>query len=344
MQIMMKTILFIDDNTEMLENTAELLELSNYKVYTASNGRDGVKLAQKEKPDLIICDVMMPGLDGYEVLHILSQNENTQRIPFIFLTAKSAKTDFRKGMNLGADDYLTKPFEEMDLLRTIEHKLKKFEARNSMVNDTKEITVDDLLAQANVKIFKAKEKIFYESESPSFVFYILEGEVKSWKIDAYGKELITNIYRHGEFIGYTAVIDETSYKHSASTLMETKLAAIPKSKFLEWIKNNHSASEVFLKKMANTIVSTNEKLLKVSYGSLRERVAQSLLKIAKSSEFNEEMLTIEYSREDLSNVVGTATESLIRVLKEFKDDKLINVDKRKIEIIDKAGLEKLALN
>jgi len=341
----MKTILFIDDNVEMLENTAELLELSNYKVFTASNGKDGIKLAQKEQLDLIICDVMMPGLDGYEVLHILSQNEKTQRIPFIFLTAKSAKTDFRKGMNLGADDYLTKPFEEMDLLSTIDSKIKKFEARNEKINEeVPELCIDELIAKAKIRIFNAKEKIFYDSESPSFVYYILEGEVKSWKIDAYGKELITNIYRSGEFIGYTAVIEETAYKHSASTLKETKLAAVPKSEFLSWIKNNHSASQVFLKKMANTIASTNEKLLKVSYGSLRERVAQSLLKIAKTSDLNQEVLTIEYSREDLSNLVRTATESLIRVLKEFKDDKLINVDKRKIEIIDKTGLEKLALS
>lgn len=334
---MSKTILFIDDNSEMLENTAELLELSNYKVFTASNGKDGVRIAKKEALDLIICDVMMPGLDGYEVLHILSQDPKTQVIPFIFLTAKSGNSDFRKGMNLGADDYLTKPFEEMDLLKTIENKLKKFEVRKSAVDHG--VSAEEIVAKASVRIFKAKEKIFYDSESPSFVYYILEGEVKSWKIDGYGKELITNIYTEKDFIGYTAALEGTAYKHSATTLKETKLAAIPKAEFLDWVNHNSTASSFFLKKMANTIVSTNEKLLKVSYGSLRERVAQSLLKIA--SEDAQKNLVIEYSREDLSNLVGTATESLIRVLKEFKDDKLINIDKRKIEIIDQERLKKL---
>ena len=339
----MKTILFIDDNTEMLENTAELLELSNYKVYTASNGKDGVKLAKKEHPDLIICDVMMPGLDGYEVLHILSQDPSTEMIPFIFLTAKSGKSDFRKGMNLGADDYLTKPFEEMDLLSTIERKLKKFAKRVQANPVEVALDIEDLISAAPVKIFKAKEKIFYESENPSFVFYVLEGEVKSWKTDSYGKELITNIYNAGEFIGYTAVLEETTYKHSASTLKDTKLAAIPRAEFIEWVKQNPQASSLFLKKMAGTIVEGNEKLLKVSYGSLRERVAQVLVKLAAKGAQGE-VKTIEYSREDLANLVGTATESLIRVLKEFKDDELIRIDKRKIEIMDLAGLKQVALD
>ena len=338
----MKTILFIDDNTEMLENTSELLELSNYKVFTASNGKDGVKLAKKEHPDLIICDVMMPGLDGYEVLHILSQDPATEMIPFIFLTAKSGKGDFRKGMNLGADDYLTKPFEEMDLLSTIERKLKKFAKRVQANPAEIAMEIEDLIGNAAVKIFKAKEKIFYESENPSFVFYVLEGEVKSWKTDSYGKELITNIYHRGEFIGYTAILEETAYKHSASTLKGTKLAALPKAEFLAWVKQNPKASHLFLKKMAGTIVEGNEKLLKVSYGSLRERVAQVLIKLAIKGQ-PAEIKAIEYSREDLANLVGTATESLIRVLKEFKDDALIRIEKRKIEVLNIEGLKKVAL-
>lgn len=335
----MKTILFIDDNAEMLENTAELLELSNYKVFTASNGKEGIKLAKKESPDLIICDVMMPGLDGYEVLHILGKDPKTEIIPFIFLTAKSGKSDFRKGMNLGADDYLTKPFEEMDLLSTIERKLKKFSTRNvvpvEVVSDK-----ESIVKKASVKIFKAKEKVFYESERPSFVYYILEGEIKTWKVDPQGKELITNIYKANEFIGYNAIIDGTTYKDSASTLKDTKLAAIPKTDFLDWIENNSAAANLFLKKMAETIVGNDEKLLSASYASLRERVAQILVKLVDTTKDDDERL-IDYSREDLSNLVGTATESLIRVLKEFKEDKIINIDKRKIKIVDIDALRKI---
>src|SRR5437868_6057443 len=101
---MSKLILLIEDNREVRENTAEILELSNYKVITAQNGKEGVKLAQGNKPDLIICDIMMPELDGYGVLHMLSNNSRTGTIPFIFLTAKAEKSDYRRGMTMGADD------------------------------------------------------------------------------------------------------------------------------------------------------------------------------------------------------------------------------------------------
>ena len=121
----MKKILVIEDNPDVRENLAEILELSGYKVSTAQDGKVGVSIANKEDLDLILCDVMMPELDGYGVLRILNRNPKTSGIPFIFLTAKSEKTDFRKGMGLGADDYITKPFDDVDLLDAIEMRLKK---------------------------------------------------------------------------------------------------------------------------------------------------------------------------------------------------------------------------
>ena len=100
---MKKKILLIEDNADVRENAAEILSLAGYDVQTAVNGKSGVDMAQKDKPDLIICDIMMPELDGYGVLHILSKSADTAGIPFIFLTAKTEKADIRKGMNLGAD-------------------------------------------------------------------------------------------------------------------------------------------------------------------------------------------------------------------------------------------------
>src|SRR6188768_673842 len=132
----MKRILLIEDNLEVRENTSEILVLANYNVITAENGKTGVELAQTAKPDLIICDIMMPELDGYGVLHILSKNEETSSIPFIFLTAKTEKTDIRKGMTLGADDYLTKPFDDTDLLNAIETRLRKQQLRSSHYENT----------------------------------------------------------------------------------------------------------------------------------------------------------------------------------------------------------------
>src|SRR6202008_4481994 len=103
----MKTILLIEDNLDVRENTAEILELANYKVLQAENGKIGVDIALNVKPDLIICDIMMPELDGYGVIHLLNKTADTASIPFIFLSAKSERIDLRKGMEMGADDYIS---------------------------------------------------------------------------------------------------------------------------------------------------------------------------------------------------------------------------------------------
>src|SRR5829696_2138393 len=124
---MEKRVLVIDDNTDLRENTAEILDLAGFKTFTAENGKRGVEVATREKPDVIVCDIMMPELDGYGVLHLLRKNPDTQNIPFIFLTAKTERSDFRKGMEMGADDYVTKPFEDIELLNAIEVRIKKLE-------------------------------------------------------------------------------------------------------------------------------------------------------------------------------------------------------------------------
>lgn len=123
--MIMTTILAIEDDTKIRENIQEILELEGFDVLTAANGRIGVQLAQAHHPDLIICDVMMPELDGYDVLVTLRQDPNTLKIPFIFLSAKATTADFRKGMSLGADDYLTKPFTPSELREAISIRLQK---------------------------------------------------------------------------------------------------------------------------------------------------------------------------------------------------------------------------
>src|ERR1044071_2247224 len=116
----MKTVLFIEDNPEIRENMGEILEMANYHVLLAPDGRQGAALALAQKPDIIICDIMMPELDGYGVIHLLQKHEQTQHIPFIFLTARAERSEMRRGMELGADDYITKPFSGTELLQAIE--------------------------------------------------------------------------------------------------------------------------------------------------------------------------------------------------------------------------------
>jgi DNA-binding NarL/FixJ family response regulator len=123
----MKKILVIEDEPEMRRNITTLLRYHEYEPIAAANGRDGVQAARREKPDVILCDVMMPELDGYGVLQALQLDASLARTPFIFLTAKGEKDDLRSGMNLGADDYLTKPVANADLIRAIEARLRRSE-------------------------------------------------------------------------------------------------------------------------------------------------------------------------------------------------------------------------
>jgi len=123
----MKKILVIEDDYMVRENLQSLLTRVGYQAFQAENGNKGVKVAKEVIPDLIICDILMPDIDGFEVIEILSKEASTAIIPFIFLSAKAELDDFREGMRLGADDYLTKPYSVSDLLNTINSRLQKRE-------------------------------------------------------------------------------------------------------------------------------------------------------------------------------------------------------------------------
>lgn len=123
----MKKILIIEDDPEMRRNLTTILKLEGFQVSAAENGRKGVEAAPAFLPDLILCDVMMPELDGHGVLRELQNNAATMRVPFIFLTARGEKNDVRAGMTLGADDYLTKPVDKVDLLKAINTRLSRVE-------------------------------------------------------------------------------------------------------------------------------------------------------------------------------------------------------------------------
>jgi DNA-binding response OmpR family regulator len=190
---MAKTILVIDDNNDLRENTAEILDLAGYKTLTAENGKRGVEVATREKPDVIVCDIMMPELDGYGVLHLLRKNADTQNIPFIFLTAKTERSDFRKGMEMGADDYVTKPFEDIELLNAIEVRLKKAEVLQQNYSSTpqglaqfvKDVKDTGLLKhlsdQYAVENFNKKQTLYQEGKRPRFLYYLVSGKVKALK-------------------------------------------------------------------------------------------------------------------------------------------------------------------
>jgi len=350
----MKKILIIEDNDEVRENTAEILELSDYEVMTASNGKEGVSIALKEKPDLIVCDIMMPQLDGYGVLHLLSKHKETSTIPFIFLTAKSEKQDFRKGMELGADDYITKPFEGTELLNAIETRLKKTEQfKASVIADAKAVNdfINKAKESANLKLtsnerdvydYKKKHVLYSEGQRPKVVYFVISGKIKIYKTSFDGKELITGINGPGDFFGYTAILEETNYRDNAQTLEDSRLMLIPREDFLELITNDTRIARQFISIITKNILEKEENLLNLAYNSLRKKVAYGLsLLVEKYKEPGKEKIVVDISRENLAQTIGVATESLIRTLADFKGEGLIDIQTGKVILLNEKKLKNL---
>jgi CRP/FNR family cyclic AMP-dependent transcriptional regulator len=350
----MKQILLIEDNQVLRENTAELLELANYKMLVAANGKVGVDLALKHKPDLIICDIMMPELDGYGVLHMLSRNNETSSIPFIFLTAKTEKAELRKGMEMGADDFITKPFDDVELLKVIEIRLKKADVlKTHFSQDITDVNalIKNVAASAEIKltsdervisIYKKKQLVYSEGKRPVAIYHIVSGKIKTFKVNEFGKELITGIYTDGDFIGYTTVLEETAYTDTAEVLDDAELMIIPTVDFLQLIYNNPLVSKQFIKLLAKNVLENEEKLLTIAYQSLRKKVAMGLIEVF--DKFKTEQCSnpeIIISRQDLSHIVGVATESLVRTLSDFKAEKLVDLEAGKIIILEEKKLRNL---
>jgi len=341
----MKKILLIEDNLDIRENTAEILDLARYKVFTATNGKEGVEIAQIEKPDLIICDIMMPILDGYGVLHLLSKNEETSGIPFIFLTAKSERSDFRKGMEMGADDYITKPFDDVELLNAIESRLKKneilkkefkrnIEGLDELINQVQG-SLENLSEGREPRIYKKKEDIYQEGNYPKGIYFINKGKVKIYQTNEHGKDLITELYKEGDFFGYLDLLQDSKNTNSATALEDSEIYMIPREDFFSLIYKNPQVSRKFIQMISNDLRENEKQLLKLAYNSVRKRLAEALVKLSdKYKKEGESIFSMNVSREDLANMVGTATETVIRTLSDFKDEKYIEVSGSLISILN----------
>lgn len=347
----MKTILVIEDNEDIRENVAEILTLSDYKVLTAANGKEGIEVAQKHVPDLIICDIMMPGVDGYGVLHILHKDPATQNIPFIFLTAKSERSDFRAAMEMGADDYITKPFAGNELLNAIESRFKKNEIikktlsadleglrelQNAVAN-TK--TLEALSEESNSNAYKKKQVIYKQGNHPHYLFYIQKGKVKTYKTHEDGKDLVIDLYNEGDFFGYTALLEGSAYTETAEAIEETELALIPRKEFEDLLNSNPSIAKKLISLLSKNVVAKENQLLGIAYNTLRKKVAEALVSMLKKYHVNKkEPFVVDLSREELATIAGTATESLIRTLSDFKTEKLIDIKSGKVVITDESKL------
>lgn len=348
----MKTVLLIEDDTVLRENTSELLELSGYKVLKASNGKVGVALAKKQHPDIVICDIMMPELDGYSVLERLSKSKLTKYIPFIFLSAKTERDDVRKGMNLGADDYITKPFTEDDLISAIESRLAKvsiLQELNSLQDSyTKHPGENEIKTLNDLKnffddygeefAFKNEEIIYREGDHSNYIYLISKGVVKCHRIDDQGKELVTTLFKEDDLFGYTSFTQNIPHKETATAIADTNLLGVSIMDFNDIINKNHKVVLELVDLLTDDLSVVKEQLIQMAYGTVNQKTAATILKFAKKINRKPDD-PIKISRNDLASVAGIAPETLIRALTEFKKQGIIKAEGRNIKVLDIQKLE-----
>ncbi len=343
----MRKIVVIEDNNDIRESIVEILELANYKVVLAKNGIEGVELAIAEVPDLILCDIMMPDLDGYGVLYLLAKNAKTSSIPFIFITAKSERADLRKGMEMGADDYLVKPFGRLELLNAIEIRLNKKLKEQQFYSQSLEQDISDipkkvglaelskLIHKSQSRIFKKNQVVHYESDSPLGIYLVLSGKIKTTKMTEDGRELITAFYRQDDFLGANSLLSNHLYNDTATALEESHLCFFSKQQFDELLRLYPDVSKKFLNILSNEILTKDYSLLQLAYQSVRKRIAEAIVDLFKHD------TTIRISRDDLAALTATATETVSRTLTEFKNEGLIEKKGSVLKIVNMDKISKM---
>lgn len=346
---MNKKVLIIEDNDDIRENVIEILELAGYTVTSASNGKAGVELAFSDMPDIILCDIMMPELDGYGVLYMLSKRPETIAIPFIFLTAKAEHFDRRKGMEMGADDYLTKPFDDMELLAAIESRLKKKEGQQAFYSKSLDrlntlvakkdglVALKKIIEERKSRTIKKNQVIYYEGDKGSGLYLLVSGRVKTIKLAEDGRELMTGIYAADDYLGINAMLSNEAYADTATALEDSLLCLIPKEQLEELLNLYPEVAREFIKLLANDIREKEDQLLQMAYNSVRKKMAESLLRLQRQSGTD----NFKIAREDLAAMAAMATETVSRTLSDFKEEGLIEKTGSIITIIDLARLTKM---
>jgi CRP-like cAMP-binding protein/CheY-like chemotaxis protein len=347
----MKTILIIEDNNDIRESTVEILELAGYKVIEADNGRTGVDLALLHKPELILCDIMMPELDGYGVLYMLNKNAETASIPFIFLTAKAERIDFRKGMEMGADDYLTKPFDDIELLNAIESRLEKKRKQDEFYSKSLQsieklsagngqgiAELKSIIAGRKIRQIKKKQVLYYEGDHPQGLYLVIEGTVRSFKLAEDGRELMMGLHKTDDYLGVNAVLLDEAFTETAEAVEDAAVCLLPKDAIINLVNRFPDISLQFIKILANNIKEKEEQLLELAYNSVRKRLAQVLIRLSKQLP---DPTQFRISRDELASMAGMATETVSRTLSDFKDEMLIEKKGSHIQILDLNRLMKM---
>lgn len=344
----MKKILVIEDNHDVRENLEEILELSGYEVSGAKDGKDGVEMAKLIRPDLILCDIMLPVLDGFGILKILSRDPELSKVPFIFLTAKSELTDIRKGMNLGADDYITKPFQKDELLSVVEMRLQKVERSPVLPPSESRLKNLQRSEQELKKVFqKAEERrlppnfyLYSANERPRSVYLLHEGLIKESQVSDFGKETIFRLYSTGQYPGLWEAYHGCNYSSESRTLTDVVVKVLSLNEFEERMTKDATPGLAIREIIHRQNLLLEKKLVALAIHSVRKRVGIMLEEIMDHGLGTEDH-PLELSRADLGALCGTAKETVTRTLSDLKDEGLIEIHSGKVIIVNERGLREL---
>lgn len=344
----MTSLLLIDPDDDARQRATELLTLAGYAVATAATGKAGIGLAQAHPPSLVLCEVTLPDLDGYGVLYVLRQTPALASRPFIFVSARTSRPDVRRGMELGADDYLPKPFDSSELLGAVASRLARWQQRLPPPAAEEELPAPGdpadfvasqrshllaLIAGRKPHAVPRRQIIYAEGDEPMRLYFVQTGRVKIVKATSSGKELIMGLYQAGEFFGYKALLEETLYYDSAVAVEDSTLFYIPAADFAQLLRNPE-VSRQLVRLLVGRKREREAQLLDMAYHSLRRRVANALLNLYEHLPADAiPPALIQLSRDDLAAVVGIAPESLSRTLSEFRHDGLLEITPKGIRLV-----------
>lgn len=287
----MKNILVIEDDYNIRESIADLLSIKNYAITQASDGIEGLHYAKKINPDLILCDIMMPGIDGHEVLKELRMKKETANIPFIFLSAKSQMTEIREGMNLGADDYLTKPFKAADLFSAVESRLNRhqinqqeLEEKLAIMKPLKEAVLSDKLIQPLQGIIDISELLYKYFEK-----YSIE-DVEEMTLQIKGRA--SKLKRKLRNIILFQSLEDISSRHDLITKFSSRKSFNPKNRITDQIisiAKSHQREKDLFHNILDSEVKFSEEFFNIIIEELLDNAftyspATSIIKISSISD------------------------------------------------------------
>ena len=342
----MTQLLLVEDNKSRRKNILTTLEMAQYKIDTATSIQGCIKKALTSKPQLIICNADLHNKNGHTIESFIDKYPLLRNTPLLFFSDGPGKRTESVRLNDAVIRFVDHPFTSTSLLKAVEEVLTaravNMPGKENIEPITAKMTLAEFANNREIQHVKKKHAIYMEGNHPLRLFYIQRGKVKTIKTNNEGKELTIGLYNEGEFLGYPALLEGTNYKDTAVAMEDCELSIIPKEEFGELMQTNRQAAGEFTRLLARDFSEKEEQLVGIAYNSLRKRVADALMTLQqKFFKASKTPFSMHISREDLANLAGTATESLIRTLSDFKNEKLIEIKKGNIIIRDAGRLQRL---